>query len=123
MSRGNARVSFHTGLLAIDYSDFPAFPHRGAGWHIELLPPDSEKYPNAIVRGDEFSPAARELVVFAKGEGQAQKAADLIHSVRHLLDCSNVMSHLSPFEHPAIWPMTESRKRTPKMPSVRVRLR
>jgi hypothetical protein len=69
-----------------------SFPGQRSGLAHRLLPPDSEKYPNAIVRGDEFSPAARELAVFAKGEGQAQKAADPIHSVRHLLDCSNVLS-------------------------------
>ncbi len=109
MSEGKARVGFHTGLHAIDYSDYPAFPHRGAGWLIDLLPPDSEKYPNAMVRGDEFYPA-RELAVFAKDEGQAQKAADLIHSSRLLLDGSNVMSHLWPGEHPAVWPMNRVEK-------------
>jgi hypothetical protein len=109
MGGGKARVGFHTGLNAIDYSDYPAFPYVGAGWHIDLLPPDSNKYPNAMVRGDDFYPA-RELAVFAKAEGQAQKAADLVHSARLLLDGSNVMSHLWPGEHPAIWPMNRVEK-------------
>src|SRR5947207_10312459 len=99
MSVGKARVGFHTGLYAIDYVDFPTFPDRGAGWHMELLPPDGREYPiGGMMRGAEYYPA-RELAVFAKGEAQAQKAADLLHSARLLLDGANMMSHLWPGEH------------------------
>jgi hypothetical protein len=103
-AREIARVGFHTGLHAMDYADYPAFPHRGAGWHIDLLPKDPQKFPSASVRGDDFYPA-RELAIFAKDEDKAQRAADLVHSARLLLDGSNVMSHLWPGEHPVIWPL------------------
>jgi hypothetical protein len=102
-TRSIARVGFHTGLHAIDYEDYPNFPHKGAGWHIDLLPRDPREFPSGSVRGDNFYPA-RELAVFAKDEDKAQRAADLIHSARLLLDGSNVMSHLWPGEHPVIWP-------------------
>jgi hypothetical protein len=101
-----ARLGFHTGLHAIDYADYPAFPHRGAGWHIDLLPNDPKEFPNASIRGDKIYPA-RELAVFARNEDAAQRAADLMHSARLLLGGSNVMSHLWPGEHPVIWPLNQ----------------
>jgi hypothetical protein len=105
-ARPIARVGFHTGLHAIDYADYPDFPHKGAGWHIDLLPNDPRKFPSASVRRNDFHPA-RELAVFAKDEDKAQRAADLVHSARLLLDGSNVMSHLWPGEHPVIWPLSQ----------------
>jgi hypothetical protein len=93
----------------MDYADYHAFPHRGAGWHIDLLPVEPQKSPTVSVRGDDFYPA-RELAIFAKDEDKAQRAADLVHSARLLLDASNIMSHLWPGEHPAIWPVGGSDK-------------
>lgn len=104
MSEDKGRVGFHTGLHAMDYADYPAFPHRGTGWHVDLLPTDPNKSPSASIRGDKIYPA-RELAVFAIDENAAQRAADLMHSARLLLDGSNMTSHLWPGEHPAIWPL------------------
>jgi hypothetical protein len=98
------RVGFHTGLYAIDYADYPHFPHRGAGWQIDLLPEDPKRFPNASIRVEKIYPA-RELAVFARDEDTAQRAVDLAHAARLLLDGSNVMSHLWPGEHPTIWPL------------------
>jgi len=103
-SRRLARVGFHTGLHAFDYADYPDFPHKGAGWHIDLLPKDPREFPRGSVRGNDFYPA-RELAIFAKDEDKAQRAADLVHSARLLLDGSNLLSHLWPGEHPAIRPL------------------
>jgi hypothetical protein len=104
-------VGFYTGLCSIDYSDYPAFPYRGRNWQIELLQSDHEKNSSSMARDNKIFPA-RELAIYARDHESAQRAADLIHSSRLLLDGSNVMSHLESGEHLQIWRMDEPAKDT-----------
>lgn len=102
MKQDTKRVGFHTGLYAIDYFQYPAFPHKGKNWHIDLCQPDGNF---GSLERDRKTYPARELAIFAMDRESAQRAADLVHSSRLLLDGSNVMSHLESGEHPQIWPM------------------
>lgn len=96
------RVGFHTGLYAIDYFEYPRFPHKGKNWHIGLCQPDDE-FTSLTRDGRTYPP--RPLVIFAIDFESAQRAADLVHASRLLLDGSNVMSHLDSGEHAQIWPL------------------
>ncbi len=105
MSRRNDnRVGFHTGLYSIDYFQFPSFPYKGNVWHVELCRSDRK---NSVTRTHvgKKTYSARELAIFARNRESAQRAADLIHSSRLLLEGSNVMSHLDSGEHIRIWPI------------------
>ena len=106
-----SRMGFHTGLYAIDYSDYPPFPYRGRNWHIELREPDGEF--GTLLRRDGESYPARELAIFATDIDSAQRAADLVHESRLLLDGSNEMSHLYPGEHHQIRPIGGTEKNKP----------
>jgi len=49
--------------------------------------------------------AAKEVVIHARKDDRAQRAADLIHAARLILNASNVLSHIYPGEHAPIWPL------------------
>ena len=94
----NRLYPFHTGLLATDYHRFHSAPYKGSGWRLELVQPSSELSIASEVVGDRIYPA-KEVVIWARNEVSAQRAADLIHSARLLIDGSNLLSHIYPGEH------------------------
>jgi hypothetical protein len=97
----NRLYPFHTGLLATDYHRFHSAPYKGSGWRLELVQPSSELPIASEVVGDKIYPA-KEVVIWARNEVSAQRAADLIHSARLLIDGSNLLSHIYPGEHAPI---------------------
>ena len=97
-------MGFHTGLYALDYFRYPEFPYRGRNWHIELCQPNRKNCSTSLEMDGKTYPA-RELSIFARDYDSAQRAGDLVHSSRLLLDGSNVMSHLESGEHLQVWPI------------------
>ncbi len=102
----NKLMAYHTGLFAGDYSRFPRPPYRGNGWHANLIATDSEFSTSMNISGKTY--LAKEVVIRAKTEDKAQRAADLIHAARLVLDASNVLSHIYPGEHAPIWPLQKN---------------
>lgn len=88
-------IAFHTGLLAFDYHRFPGPPYYGNHWRVDLVVPPTEPQMGSAVVGDKIYPA-REALVSATDEVAAQRAADLIHAARLILQGSNLLSHLYP---------------------------
>jgi hypothetical protein len=107
--------AFHTGLLATDYHRFHSAPYRGSGWHLDLVQPNSKLPFASEVAGDKIYPA-KEVVIWARNEVSAQRAADLIHSARLLIDGSNLLSHIYPGEHAPIQAVEEEEGEEPGFP-------
>src|SRR5262245_54199886 len=105
-TKTNQLYAFHTGLLATDYYRFRSAPYTGSGWHLELAKPNSKLPIASEVSGDRIYPA-KEVVIWARNEVSAQRAADLIHSARLLIDGSNLLSHIYPGEHAPIQAVEE----------------
>jgi hypothetical protein len=96
-------LAFHTGLLALDYNRFPQPPYKGNGWHLDFVEPVSALPIGSAIVDDKIYPA-KEVMLWAKSEVDAQRAADLIHAGRLLIDGSNLLSHIYPGEHAPIQP-------------------
>jgi hypothetical protein len=88
-------LAFHTGLMAYDYCRFPRPPYCGNGWQVDLASPDTRLPVGSATIGNQTYPA-KEIIIRAKNEVDAQRAADLIHASRLLLDGSNLLSHIYP---------------------------
>ena len=86
-------AAFHTGLIATDYHRYPKPPFEGSRWHITLVKPNSE-FPIASEVVGEKIYSGKEVLIFAKTEIVAQRAANLIHAARLIVDGSNLLSHL-----------------------------
>jgi hypothetical protein len=92
-------MQFNTGLIALDYFEYPKFPYHGNGWSLGLADP-----PETLVSresGGEKYPG-KEVVITASTEAKAQRAADLVHSSLLALDGSTARSRLYPGEHAPI---------------------
>jgi hypothetical protein len=88
--------------MAFDYYRFPPPPYVGNGWHLDLVLPPTEFPAGSVSVGDESYPD-KEVVIRATSEVHAQRAADLIHAARLLLDGSTLSSHIYPGEHVPIY--------------------
>ena len=86
-------MAYHTGLFAPDYSRFPRAPYRGNGWHANLIAIDPEFSLGSMRISGKTYPA-KEVVIHAKTHDQAQRAANLIHAARLVLNASNAYSHI-----------------------------
>lgn len=95
-------AAFHTALIATDYHRYPKPPFKGSGWHITFVKPNSEFPIASEVVGEKIYPG-KEVLIFAKTEIVAQRAANLIHAARLIVDGSNLLSHLYPGEHAPIY--------------------
>ena len=100
--------AFHTGLLASDYFRFPPPPYRGNRWLLNFILPPTELPMGSTHFGDKVYPA-KEVVIFAETKERAQRAADLIHAARLLLDASNFLSHIYPGDHAPIYAASVNR--------------
>jgi hypothetical protein len=100
-------LTYHTGLMAADYYRFPRPPYVGNGWILNLvrLPEEltisRERVGRRIYR-------AKEVVVRSSDQAKAQRAADLLHAARLLLEGSSCLSHLGPGEHAPIYESTKT---------------
>jgi hypothetical protein len=107
VKNNNKLMAYHTGLFAADYSRFPRPPYQGNGWHANLIARDSELPMGSMSISGKTYPA-KEVVIHAKTHDQAQRAANLIHAARLVLNASNVLSHIYPGEHAPIWPLEKN---------------
>lgn len=96
-----AALAFHTGLMACDYYRFSDPPYRGQSWHFDLVLPATDLPVASTIVGDRIYPA-KEVVIWADRDVAAQRAADLAHAARLLIEGSNLLSHLYPGEHAPI---------------------
>jgi hypothetical protein len=94
-------LAFHTNLMAFDYYRFPDPPYKGKGWHFDLVLSATELPIGSAVVDDKIYPA-KEVMIWADNEVFAQRAADLTHAARLLVEGSNLLSHLYPGEHAPI---------------------
>lgn len=93
---------FHTGLLVSDYFRFPPPPYHGNRWHLNFILPPTELPIGSTHFGDKIYPA-KEVVIFSETKEKEQRAANLIHAARLLLDASNFLSHIHPGDHAPIY--------------------
>lgn len=100
---GYKPLQFRTGLIAIDYYRFPKPPFKAKGWKVVLAKPNAEFPISAESDGKKTYPG-KEVVILTDSELKAQRAANLIHATRLLLDGSNALSHLFPGENASIYP-------------------
>ena len=108
-----AALVFHTGLMTSDYYRFPRPPYRGKGWLIDLIPlPEEHTIGFEHANGRIYK--AKEIVVRADNEMKAQRAADLIHAVRLLLQGSSCLSHVWPSEHAPVYQATKTLATAPE---------
>lgn len=113
MNKPPKRLSlFRTGLWACDYFEYPTPPYRGAGWHAKLMLPKSELPVGSMILGDKSYPA-KEVIIAAETETKAQRAADLIHAARLVLDGYTSLSQVSPGEHAPIRPWNRGASHEP----------
>ena len=84
--------AFHTGLLVSDYFRFPPPPYRGNHWLLNFILPPTELPMGSTHFGDKIYPA-KEVVILAETKERAQRAADLIHAARLLLDGKRQSKH------------------------------
>jgi hypothetical protein len=94
--------------MAADYYRFPRPPYAGNGWNLDLLLLNQDFPVIGSERGaDGKVYPAKEVVVRATNPVSAQRAADLVHAARLLLDGSNLLSHIYPGEHAPIYPASK----------------
>lgn len=105
--RRRPRLIFHTGLMTADYYRFPRPPYHGKGWLLDLVP-----LPEELTVGLERAKGriykSKEVVVRSDHEVKAQRAADLIHAGRLLLEGSSCLSHVWPSEHAPVYQGTKT---------------
>jgi hypothetical protein len=88
---------------------FPKGPYAGKGWIIDFVLPFSKYPPASEMIGNKVH-IVKEVVIRAKNEVVAQRAADIIHASRLLLEGCNLSSQLYPGEHAPIFTATDKLK-------------
>lgn len=84
---------FHTGLHTSDYHRYPIPPYRGRGWSVRFVKQNTEFPRGGEYSGDKFYPY-KEVIISARDEVSAQRAATTIYSARNLLQGSNLFGIL-----------------------------
>jgi hypothetical protein len=93
-------MNFRTGLVAIDYFQYPRFPYVGNGWQVVLAPP-AARSTTSVSYGGKMYPG-REVIIKSPTENSAQTAADLLTAALLAIDVSAVRSQVLPGEHSPI---------------------
>lgn len=91
--------------MALDYVDYPPFPYKSRNWYVTLRTPENPKSFTSSVDG--IFPA-KEVIIHARTEVAAQRAADLIHSARLTVEGSLLFSLVSPGEQVPITRLDET---------------
>lgn len=93
--KGSGLLKFGMGLRAMDYFQFPSPPYQGRTWTVQLGRPRPEL--GGTYSGESIYPP-RDVIILARSEVNAQRAANLIHSAYLVLDGSAFLSDLHPGE-------------------------
>ena len=84
---------FHTGLHTSDYYRYPRPPYRGRGWSVNFVKQTTEFPRGGEYSGDKFYPY-KEVILSARDQVSAQRAASTIYNARNLLQGSNLFGML-----------------------------
>ncbi len=93
-------MNFRTGLLAIDYFQYPRFPYVGNGWKFVLAPP-AARPTNSVSYGGKTYPE-REVIINSPTENTAHAAADLLTAALRAIDVLAVLPQVRLGEHSPI---------------------
>src|SRR5260370_25907411 len=85
---------FHTGLHTSDWHSYPDTPYKAKGWIISFEEQATEFPRGGEYSGDRFYPY-KEVIISARDQVIAQRAANTIYNVRHLLQGSNLFGMFS----------------------------
>jgi hypothetical protein len=80
---------FHTGLHTSDWHSYPPPPYKAKGWSITFKELTTEYQRGGEYSGDKFYPY-KEVIISARDQVTAQRAANTIYNVRNLLQGSNL---------------------------------
>src|SRR6266851_4669352 len=85
---------FHTGLHTSDWHSYPDTPYKAKGWIISFEEQATEFPRGGEYSGDRFYPY-KEVIISARDQVIAQRAANTIYNVRNLLQGSNLFGMFS----------------------------
>src|ERR1700733_2655635 len=89
-----ATPKFHTGLHTSDWHRYPSTPYRGRGWTVRFVKQTAEFPRGGEYSDDKFYPH-KEVVISARDQLVAQRAANTIYNARNLLQGSNLLGLFS----------------------------
>jgi hypothetical protein len=85
---------FHTGLHTSDWHSYPPPPYKAKGWSVTFKGLTTEYPRGGEYSGDKFYPY-KEVIISARDQVTAQRAANTIYNVRNLLQGSNLFGMFS----------------------------
>lgn len=85
---------FHTGLHTSDWHAYPAPPYRARGWTVTFVKQTTQFPQGGEYSRDKFYPY-KEVIISARDQVAAQRAANAIYNARNLLQASNLFGTLS----------------------------
>jgi hypothetical protein len=95
MKVGDERMPrFHTGLHTSDWHSYPDTPYKAKGWIVSFEDQATEFPRGGEYSGDRFYPY-KEVIISARDQVIAQRAANTIYNVRNLLQGSNLFGMFS----------------------------
>ncbi|MGH9697855.1 MAG: hypothetical protein ACRD5R_05855 [Candidatus Acidiferrales bacterium] len=106
---------FHTGLHPSDWHAYPTPPYRGRGWTISFAKQTTQFPQGGEYSGDKFYPY-KEVIISARDQLTAQRAANTIYNARNLLQGSNLFGMLSSGPQPVSPVASEANRNSPRRP-------
>ncbi len=106
---------FHTGLHASDWHLYPPPPYGGRGWVITFEEQTTEFPRGGEYSDDKFYPF-KEVIISARDQVTAQRAANTIYNVRNLLQGSNFYGMFSSGPQPVSPVMSQENGSVPRRP-------
>jgi len=85
---------FHTGLHTSDWHLYPDPPYKARGWAVTFVKQTAKFPQGGEYSGDKFYPY-KEVIISARDQVTAQRAANTIFNARNLLQGSNLFGMLS----------------------------
>jgi hypothetical protein len=85
---------FHTGLHTSDWYLYPTPPYKGRGWTVTFVKQTTQFPHGGEYSGDKFYPY-KEVIISARDQVAAQRAANMICNARNLLQASNLFGMFS----------------------------
>src|SRR5580700_5634779 len=97
---------FHTGLHTLDWHEYPSPPYKARAWTVAFAKQTAEFPRGGQYSGDKFYPY-KEVIISARDQLTAQRAANAIYNTRNLLQGSNLYGMLSSGAQP-VTPVTST---------------
>ena len=106
---------FHTGLHTSDWHSYPAPPYKGKGWTVTFMKQTTEFPQGGEYSGSKFYPY-KEVIISARDQVTAQRAANTIYNVRNLLQGSNFYGMFSSGPQSVALVISQESRGTPRKP-------